>query len=143
MPLTPYTLEGKYFLQTTLDLDSCHDQVVSRVIPLMLNGPLIVQIMMSVTRQVVQVGLCMGMTRTRCNKRVFLLGRSASTGEAGLSSVFWLYSLVGMYLSAGRYLHILREAVFPLGVFLFQYGSFLCYFFFKILVSACFSIQIS
>ena len=58
LPLTPYTLEGKYFLQTALDLTSCHDLVVSRVMYLMLHGLLIAQMVMSVTRQVIQVGLC-------------------------------------------------------------------------------------
>ena len=72
------------------DLTSCHNQVVSRVIPLMLHGLLIAWMVMSVTRHVVQVGLCMGTTRSRCNGRVFSLGRSASTWEAGLSSVFSL-----------------------------------------------------
>ena len=69
--LTPYTPEGEYFLHTSLDLTSCLDQAVSRVMPLMLHGPMIAWMMMSVTRQVVQVGLCVGRTRTWCNRRVF------------------------------------------------------------------------
>ena len=63
---------GQYMLQTALDLTSCHDWVVSRVMPLMLFGSLIVQMVMSVARQVVQIGLCMGMNTTGCNRRVFL-----------------------------------------------------------------------
>ena len=47
-----------------------------------------------------------------------------------------------MYIYAGRFHCFFREAVFPLGVFLFQYIGFLCYFFFKILVSACFTIPV-
>ena len=88
LPLTPCTVEGEYFLPLVPDLASCHNWVVSRVMPLKLCGPLIAQMVMSVTRQVVQEGLCMHMTRTGYNRRVFLLGRSVSTGEAGLPSVF-------------------------------------------------------
>ena len=99
--------------------------------PLMLHGLLIAWMVMPVTRQVVQVGLCAGMTRTRCSRRVFLLGWSASTGEAWLPLVllgtkqvfqctFSWYSPIGMYLSAGRYLYILREAVSSVGVLLFS-----------------------
>ena len=132
LPLTPYTLEGEYFLQTALDLASCHDWVVTRVMPLMLCGPWIAQRVMSVTRQVVQIGLCMGTTRTGCNRRVFSPGRSAPTRETGLSSVFLLgtkqlpqctflqYSPVGMYLSAGRWLYILGEAVSTVNVLFFS-----------------------
>ena len=109
LPLTPYILEGEYFLHTAPDLTSCHKWVVSQVIPLMLCGPLIAQIVMSVTRQVVKIGLYMGMTRTVCNRRVFSLGTKQL-----LQCTFLWYSLVAMYLSAGRFLYILREAVFPL-----------------------------
>ena len=66
--------EGLYFLQTALDLTSCYDQVVSKVMPLMLPGLLIAQMVMSVTRQLVQIELCMGTTRTGYNRRVFSLG---------------------------------------------------------------------
>ena len=45
-----------YFLQTALGLTSCHDWVVSRVMPLMLCGPLMAWLRMSVTRQIVQIG---------------------------------------------------------------------------------------
>ena len=119
---------------------------------LMLCRLLIAWMVISVTRQVVQVGLCMGTTRAQHNRRVFSVERSASTREAGLSSVFSLgtkqflqctflwYSLVGIYFPASRFLYILREAVSPLSMFLFQYLSFL---FFKILLSACFSIPVS
>ena len=107
MPLTPYILEGKYFLQTALDLTSFHDWVVSGVMLLMLHGPLIAWMVVSVTRQVVQMGLCMGMSRNGCNRRVFSLG----------------------YHSAGRFHCSFREAVFPLGVFLFQNLGFFCYIF--------------
>ena len=136
-------MEGKYFLQTALDLTSCHIQVVPRVIPLMLCGPLIAQMVMSVTRQVVQVGLCTCMTRASWNRSVFLLGRYASTKEAGISglcadnqtgaSVYCITVLFGRDVSL-CWLYILREAVFSLGVFLFQFFSFLLliyYYFFS------------
>ena len=128
LPLTPYTLEGEYFLQTAPGLASCHDWVVSRVMPLMLHRLLMAWVVMFVTRQVIQAGLHLDSTRTGCNRRVFLLGSSASTREAGLSLVFLLgikqllqcvflwYSLVGMYLSAGRWLYILWKAVSAVGV---------------------------
>ena len=112
LPLTPYTLEGKSFVQTALDLTFCHDQVVSMVMPLMLHGPLIEQIVMSVTRQVVQIGICFSTTRTGCNRRVFSLGTKHLH-----HGTFSQYSPVVMYLSAERFLYIFREAVFPLGVF--------------------------
>ena len=105
--------------------------------PLILHGMLIAQMVMSVTRQVVQIGFCTGMTITGCNRRVF-----PPRTKQLLQCIFSWYSQVGMYLSAGRFLYILREAVCPFGVFLCQYLSFLCYIFFKILVSACFSIPI-
>ena len=56
LPLAPCILEGEYFLQTSLDLTSCHDWVVPRVMPLMHHGLLIAWMVMSVTRQVVQMG---------------------------------------------------------------------------------------
>ena len=155
LPLTSYTLEGEHFLQTASDLTSCHNQVVSRVMPLMLHGLLIAQIVMSVTRQAVQVGLCVGTTRTGCNRRVFSLGRSVSTREAGPSLVFslgttkllqctssWYYPL-GMYLFAGRWLYILGEAVSVVSVLFFSVSELSFVLFFKILVSAHFSIPIS
>ena len=74
MPLTLYILEGEYFLLTAPDLTSCHDWVVSRVMPLMLCGPLIAWMVMSGTREVVQIRLCMGTTRTRYNKGVLSPG---------------------------------------------------------------------
>ena len=45
-----YILEGEYFLLTALSLASCHDQVVPRVILLMLCWPLIAWMVMSVTK---------------------------------------------------------------------------------------------
>ena len=109
----------------------------------MLCGLLKAQMVMSVTRQVVQVALCVGTIRTGCNRRVFSLGGSASTGEAGLLLVFLpgtkqvvqctssQYSPVGMYLSAGRFFYILREAVFPISALFFQFLSFLLLFCFS------------
>ena len=44
------------FLQTPPDPTSCHDQVVPGLIPLVLCGPLIAQMVKFVTRQVVQMG---------------------------------------------------------------------------------------
>ena len=117
-------LKGKYFHQIALDLTSCHDWVVSRVMPLMFHGPLIAQMVMSEMRQVFQIGLCMGMTRTGYNRRVFSLGTKQL-----LRCTFSQYSPEGMYLSAGKLLYILKEAVFPFGVFLCQYLSFLCYYY--------------
>ena len=49
LPLTPCTLKGEYFLQTAPDLTSYYDWIVSRMMPLMLSGPLIAQMVMSVT----------------------------------------------------------------------------------------------
>ena len=90
---------GEYFLQTALHLTFCYDQVVSRVMHFMLCWQLIAQMVMSVTRQVVQIGFCTGMTRTGCNRRVSLLGT-----KQFLLCTFSLYSVVGMYLSDGRFL---------------------------------------
>ena len=52
-----------YFLQTSLDLTSCHNWVVPRVLPLDLHGPLKAQMVKSVIRQVLQGG-CMITTGT-------------------------------------------------------------------------------
>ena len=94
----------------------------------MLHGLLIAWMMMSVTRQGVQVGHCVGMTRTRCNRWVLTLQRSASNGEAGLSLVFspgsklvlqgtlLQYSLVGC-IFVSRYHYILRKVVSSFNVF--------------------------
>ena len=72
LTLTPYILEGEYFLKTALNLTSCHNWVVPRLMPLMLCEPLIAWMVMSVKRQAVQHGgLCVGMTRTGCNRSVF------------------------------------------------------------------------
>ena len=90
----------------------------------MLHGLLIAWMVMSVTSKAVQIGLNTGTTRTGCIRRVFSLGTKQL-----LQCTFSQYSPVGMYLSAGRFHCILREAVFPLEVFLFQYLHFLCYFF--------------
>ena len=59
LPLTLYPCE--YFLQTPWDPTSCYDWVVPRVMPLDLHGPLVAQMVKSVTRQVVQ-GACTVMT---------------------------------------------------------------------------------
>ena len=61
----------------------------------------------------------MGMTRTRCNRSIFSLG----------------------YLSVGRFHCIFREGVSPFGIL---YSNILASFviFFKILVSACFTIPV-
>ena len=124
-------------------------QVVSRVIPLMLHRPLIAQMVMYVTRQVVQVGLCMGMTRTGCNRRVFSLGRSVSTGEAraiisllagNQTGCFSVLShgtlLVGIVSLLADYLYIHEgSCVIQCSVFLLKFLSilfvFLFYFFFQ------------
>ena len=70
LPLTPYPCG--YFLQTPPDPTSFHNQVVPRVMPLDLCGPLVAQMVKSVTRQVVQGG-CMVMTGTGCSRSVISL----------------------------------------------------------------------
>ena len=83
-------------------------------------GPLIAWMVMSVTSQVVKIRLCMGTNRTRCNRRVF------SPGGISLFAEFTVF----------------RELCFHSVCFVFQYLGFLCYFVFKIIVPAHFTIPV-
>ena len=152
--LLPNTLEGKYFLQRAPGLTSCHDQVVSRVVLWCYEGCWLAWMVMSVTRQGVQVGCCVGTTRPRCSRGALLLGRSVATGEVGLSSVFLpgtkqvlqdtlsCYSPVDVYLSWQITLYLWGSCYFTWWASIFNQCAFLFFFFYSPLISAYISIPI-
>ena len=55
-PASNFLYPCEYFFQTAPNPTSCHNQVVPRVMPLVLHGLLVTQMVKSVNRQVVQMG---------------------------------------------------------------------------------------